>query len=197
MTPSDLDAGRKDCRKMKWKLMSRTVAFTVLTLAISGSVVRGESMNLIDFSKDSRVEWYVVNDGVMGGMSQSAIRRTEQGTGVFEGELSLENNGGFASVRALIETRDLSAAEGLEIRVHGDGRSYQLRLRTDGRMDGIAYRAEFATEEGRWITIRLPFEEFLPTFRGRVLDDVPALDTTRIEQVSFLLADKNPGRFYL
>jgi len=182
---------------MNRKLMSRAVVLAVLTMIISGSDGRGESMNLIDFKDGANVEWYVVNDGVMGGLSQSAIRLTDQGTGVFEGDLSLENNGGFASVRALLGSRDLSAMTGLEIRVRGDGRTYQLRLRNDGRMDGIAYRAEFATEEDRWVTVRLLFDAFLPTFRGRILDDVPALDTARIAQLSFLLADKKPGRFTL
>jgi hypothetical protein len=157
----------------------------------------GETRTLLDFSESDEVEWIVVNDGVMGGRSRSAIRRSDGGTGVFAGELSLENSGGFASARALIGPTDLSAWDGLEIRVKGDGRTYQLRLRTDGRFDGVAYRASFATRDREWLTVAIRFADFEPTFRGRTLLDVPSLDPARVQQVGFLLADKRPGPFTL
>ena len=155
-----------------------------------------EPQNLVDFSADGP-GWRVINDGVMGGLSLSGIRRSSDGTGIFAGELSLENNGGFASVRSTIGPRDLSPFYGLEIRVRGDGRFYQLRLRTDQGMDGIAYRASFGTQTGKWFTARIPFEEFLPTFRGRVVDGAPRLDVTRIHQLGFLIADKKTGTIQL
>ena len=156
-----------------------------------------EPRTLLDFGVDERVEWYVVNDGVMGGLSRSGMRRTDEGTGVFSGELSLENNGGFASVRALLGRTDLAAHAGLELRVRGDGRTYQLRLRTDDRFDGVAYKATFATRDGEWQTVRVPFDEFLPTFRGRTLAGEPPLDPARIHQVVFMVADKRAGPFAL
>jgi monofunctional biosynthetic peptidoglycan transglycosylase len=156
-----------------------------------------EQKILVDFGDTDRTEWRAINDGVMGGVSQSGMRRTDQGTGVFAGILSLENNGGFASVRAVVGRHDLSAYRGLEVRVRGDGRSYQLRLRTDDGFDGIAYASTFETRDGEWTTTRIPFDRFLPTFRGRTLTDVPPLDTARIHQVAFMLADKNPGPFSL
>lgn len=156
-----------------------------------------EQKNLIDFTKVDRGSWRTINDGVMGGVSQSDIRRTDQGTGVFEGVLSLENNGGFASVRIVVEPGNLTTYSGLEIRVRGDGRTYQLRLRTNDNFDGIAYRADFATRAGEWITTRIPFEQFLPGFRGRTLSDAAPLDTSQIQQLGFMLADKKPGPFSL
>ena len=156
-----------------------------------------EPSTLLDFGDDERVAWSVVNDGVMGGVSRGGIRRTDNGTGVFSGTLSLENNGGFASVRAVIGRTDLSAHAGLELRVRGDGRTYHLRLRTDDRFDGVAYRAFFTTRDGEWLTIRVPFADFEPTFRGRTLSGEPPLDTSRIHQVVFMLADKQPGPFAL
>jgi monofunctional biosynthetic peptidoglycan transglycosylase len=156
-----------------------------------------EQKTLIDFSDADSTRWFPIHDVVMGGVSEGGIRRTDKATGVFSGSLSLENNGGFASVRAALGRRDLSAYAGLEIRVRGDGRTYQLRLRTDGNMDSIAYRAEFATTTGEWTTIQIPFDDFVPTFRGRLLSDVDPLDTSHIHQLAFMLADKNPGQFSL
>lgn len=155
------------------------------------------NQSIIDFSDNDRTGWRVVNDGVMGGVSSGDIRRTDRGTGVFSGVLSLENDGGFASVRAAVGRRDLSAFAGLEIRVLGDGRSYQLRLRTDDRFDGIAYRAVFETRDDEWIMTTIPFGRFEPTFRGRTPVDAPPLDPSRIHQIGFLIADRTPGAFSL
>jgi monofunctional biosynthetic peptidoglycan transglycosylase len=154
-----------------------------------------ERKNLIDFSKADRGSWRAINDGVMGGVSQSDIRRTDQSTGVFEGVLSLENNGGFASVRVVVERRNLTTYSGLEIRVRGDGRTYQLRLRTNDSFDGIAYRADFETRDSEWTTTRI--HQFLPGFRGRTLSNAAPLDTSQIQQLGFMLADKKPGPFSL
>lgn len=172
------------------------IVFLILLLA---AAAHGEEMKtaptLIDF-RDQDVRWAVVNDGVMGGVSRGGLLRTDDATGLFRGELSLERNGGFASVRTRVGPIDPDA-DGLEIRVRGDGRTYQLRLRTDERFDGVAYRAEFATEAGEWTTRRIPFADFEPTFRGRILDGVGPIDPVRVRQLGFLLADKTPGGFEL
>lgn len=154
-------------------------------------------MRLIDFVEGEGIDWRVVNDGVMGGLSQSRITYTGEGTGIFEGVLSLENNGGFASVRAVLGDRDLSAFAGVELRVRGDGRTYQLQLHSDRRTDGIYYRVGFETRAGEWITVRVPFENFAPTFRGRVVEGAPPLDTKNIHQMGLMLVDKQPGSFVL
>jgi monofunctional biosynthetic peptidoglycan transglycosylase len=186
--------------------MNRFIALLILVLAVawsgaSVSLGAGDDMpdrlTLIDFSPTDATEWFIVNDGVMGGISESGIRITDRNTGMFAGLLSLENNGGFASVRGVVARRDLTAYAGLEIRVRGDGRTYQLRLRSDDRMDGVAYRAFFETSAETWTTARIAFTEFLPTFRGRMVRDAAPLDLSRIKQVSFLLADKAPGAFAL
>lgn len=157
-----------------------------------------ESDHLVSFDDKDTGEWYVINDGVMGGLSRSAIRVTENGTGVFAGDLSLENNGGFASIRYLLDKpRNLATATGLVIRVRGDGRSYQLRLRDDDGFDGAAFRAGFETTEGEWVEALIPFDDFVPTFRGRTLTNVPPLDRRNIRQIGLMLADRNSGSFSL
>jgi monofunctional biosynthetic peptidoglycan transglycosylase len=156
-----------------------------------------QTQTLLDFEPTDTRQWYVINDGVMGGVSRSDIEGTGRGTGIFSGVLSLENNGGFASVRAVVGPRDLSAHDGLQLRVKGDGRRYQLRLRVNDRFDGVAYRSHFNTVQDEWIEVTLPFADFQPTFRGRVLPDQPPLDTRRIAQLTFMLADKQPGPFQL
>jgi monofunctional biosynthetic peptidoglycan transglycosylase len=134
--------------------------------------------------------WQAVNDGVMGGVSAGRMVASEQGLR-FEGVLSLENNGGFASVRRAVET-DLSGAVGVRLRLRGDGRTYQFRLRLDDRWDGTAWRAQFPTR-GEWQTVELAFAEFVPVFRGRRVPDAGPVVPANIRQIGFMLADKTAG----
>ena len=160
--------------------------------------VAQEEKLLFDFQgQDEAARWVRVNDGVMGGLSQSEMRFTAGGTALFEGTLSLENNGGFASVRTIPTDFALDGYTGLAVQVKGDGRRYMLRLRTDRYLDGPAYESSFDTVAEKWVTVRLPFRDFVPTFRGRRLRNVPALDSADIRQIGFMLADKQAGPFRL
>jgi len=149
----------------------------------------------VDSSETER--WLVVNDNVMGGVSNGEASRTEDGCLRFSGSISLENNGGFASIRSQPTDFGLGDYLGIRIRVMGDGRTYQFRLRTDRNLDGIAFRQEFETIDNEWVEVELPFASFLPTFRGRILTDVGPLDPADIRQLGFLLADKRAGAFRL
>jgi monofunctional biosynthetic peptidoglycan transglycosylase len=130
----------------------------------------------------------------MGGVSSGRMAETAAGLR-FEGELSLENNGGFASVRRQVE-EDLAGTGGVRIQVRGDGRTYQFRLRQDGRFDGTAWRVEFDTN-GEWQTLDLAYAEFEPVFRGRNVPQAGPVVPSMIRQIGFLLADRNPGAFQL
>jgi monofunctional biosynthetic peptidoglycan transglycosylase len=157
-----------------------------------------ESKTIVDFASPTKGPgWRIVNDGVMGGLSESQMSLTEAQTAVFEGEVSLENNGGFASVRS--EPTDFALGEyrGLLFRVRGDGQRYQLRLRTDRSWDGIAYRFTFPTTRDEWTSVKVSFDKFVPTFRGRRVPGAPALDPAQIRQIGFLISDKQEGPFRL
>lgn len=161
-------------------------------------VAQSESQMITDFTNaDETQQWRSVDDVVMGGVSQSMFSVTPAGTGVFSGELSLENNGGFASVRRNVGEDDLEGARAIALRIKGDGRPYDLRLQTDKTNDGVSYRAEFETQADEWTEVRLPIADFEPVYRGRVVEDAPELGLVKIKQVGFLLADKQPGSFRL
>ena len=94
--------------------------------------------------KHFRAYFEIINDDVMGGVSQSEIIFNDTGTATFQGRISLENNGGFASIRSNSHSYRLGGYVGLHVRIKGDGKDYQLRVRTDNRLDGISYRYRFA-----------------------------------------------------
>ncbi len=141
--------------------------------------------------------WIAVNDGVMGGRS-SGKPMVENGELEFSGELSLANNGGFASVRSVGRDFDLSDASVVILRVRGDGRRYQLRLATDARYRGVSvsYGAEFETTAGEWSEARLPLSSLTPTVRGSRLQG-PPLDSSQVREIGLLIADKREGAFAL
>jgi NADH dehydrogenase [ubiquinone] 1 alpha subcomplex assembly factor 1 len=147
--------------------------------------------------EDEAQRWVIVNDGVMGGLSQSELIVTPGGTAVFQGKVSLENYGGFASVRSRPYPYQLRGYEGVVLRVRGDGHRYQLRFRTDANYDGVAYQAGFDTVPGEWRVIRVRFAECAPTYRGRQVPGAPPLAGEMIQQIGFLIADKQEGPFRL
>ncbi len=188
------------------KIVAAALSLILTPLSISGQegtmtgnagVSIAAAKDLIDFRTPDAIRWAIVNDGVMGGRSSSTLEPQGPGTALFHGFVSLENNGGFASVRALFDGLDLTGMDGLNLRVKGDGRSYELRLRTDRNMDGVAYRAEFSTEPGAWQEVFIPFSAFQPSFRGRVPRGAPPLDLSSIRQMGFLIGDKKQGPFEL
>ena len=153
---------------------------------------------LFDFGTlENMDDWLIVNDGVMGGLSRSRFILSDRNTAVFSGNVTLENNGGFASIRTKAMQFQLEGFKGIMIRVKGDGKKYQFRLRTNDRFDGVAYRYHFETEKNQWQTVAIPFDECLPVFRGRILRDVGPISPKDIQQLGILVSDEQTGEFQL
>ncbi len=155
-------------------------------------------MALIDFSDPKELAcWSAINDAVMGGRSRSRMYFDPAGHAVFSGTVSLENNGGFASVRRQPGDLGTARASAYVLEVRGDGKRYKFNVRTDDSFDGINYQCGFHPPAGTWMFCRLACDQFLPTWRGRVLSDQPPLDPTRVRQVGLLIADRQKGDFSL
>jgi NADH dehydrogenase [ubiquinone] 1 alpha subcomplex assembly factor 1 len=152
---------------------------------------------LIDFSaKYENTSWYPINDVIMGGRSESNLQ-VKEGIARFIGNVSLLNNGGFASVRSEIINLNLSEFAGISITARGDGKVYKCNLRTDTAFDGILYQTPFQPKADEWNRYDLPFTSFFATFRGRELDSAPPLDTSRIISIGLMISEKQAGPFSL
>jgi hypothetical protein len=170
---------------------------TGLSLLFTMNIHAATDKIVYDFQNTTNTTaWQVVNDDVMGGISTSSFRLTN-GVALFQGKVSLENNGGFASVRSLPARHDLAGSDAFVVRVRGDGRSYKFTARTDPSFDSAIYQCAFTTKKGEWEEHRLPFKQFMPTFRGRVLAGEPPLDPAKVTSVGFLISDKQAGPFQL
>ena len=132
----------------------------------------------------------------MGGVSDGNVRITEQNL-EFYGTLSLENNGGFASVRSKAAKMDLSKYDGLVFKVRGDGRDYYLNVHVPSYQIAFSYRASFKTEKDKWTEVTIPFADLKATSFGRMVEKAKPLDASNVEAVGFLLADKKAGPFKL
>lgn len=153
---------------------------------------------LFDFTDPAVVaEWSPIDDRVMGGISRSRLRQDLDGHAVFEGIVSLERNGGFASVRSAPGARGKAGAFDCLLEVRGDAKRFKLNLLTEDAFDGLNYQSGFAPEAGDWRAIRIPLAHFRPTFRGREVQGAPALDPARIRQVGLMIADRQAGPFAL
>jgi NADH dehydrogenase [ubiquinone] 1 alpha subcomplex assembly factor 1 len=153
---------------------------------------------LFDFSDPSAANaWHAIDDRVMGGISRSTLRHDPAGHAVFEGIVSLERNGGFASVRSSPGEHGLPAASTCLIELRGDHKQFKLSLLTDDGFDSLNYQASFAPGGTDWQTLHLPLAEFRASFRGREVSDAPALDPARIRQVGLMIAARQAGPFEL
>lgn len=179
--------------------MGRTGHRAVLMSAATGliAIFSGlASATTLSFSDRSDLpRWATVNDTVMGGRSASTIARADD-SHLFTGSVSLENNGGFASVRYLIG-RDLPDAERVSLRVRGDGQLYQLRFQMGGRFRPVSYSVSFQTIANEWQTFTFLTEDFQPVWRGRKVQGAPPLTTDQAEQLSVYITDKQTGPFAL
>lgn len=181
--------------------MNRTLLTTIFLAAglpVSGLTL-GPAVNSVaefDKAESDSLSWRVVDDGVMGGLSKGNFGVSDGGILTFKGTLSLENNGGFSSIRTEKVKMDLSGADGLLVRVRGDGRTYQMRFGTDARFRGmeISFMAEFKTSKGEWVEVKIPYDQFKGSFRGMKLKD-EVFDPSKVSRLGLLLADKNPGAF--
>jgi len=152
-------------------------------------------IHLFDFSIDSDLSnWYIVDDGVMGGRSAGNFLINEEGHGTFFGDVSLENNGGFSSVRYRFEQREVTSYKTCKIRLKGDGKSYQFRVKTD-KYDRHSYIYNFETT-GQWQTIEVPLHEMIPTYRGRKLN-MPDYPKALLEEITIMIANKKAESFKL
>ena len=138
--------------------------------------------------------WQITNDVVMGGNSQSKFVINKEGYGEFSGQVSLENNGGFSSVKYSLDRIDVDAFTKIRIKLKGDTHRYQLRIKTK-KEDRHSYISYFETSD-QWQTIEFPLTEFYPTYRGRELQ-LSKYPGKYLEEIGFLIAKKKAQNFKL
>jgi NADH dehydrogenase [ubiquinone] 1 alpha subcomplex assembly factor 1 len=173
--------------------------WAAVLLTLCSQVATQEALQpLLDFSApESAQNWQAVNDGVMGGISDGRFKIMPDKTLEFFGTLSLENNGGFASVRTKPTDLDIEAGDTLVARVKGDGREYVLNIYTKSRRMAFSYRAPLPTKKDEWTEVSVPLKDFIPTAFGRRVQGMGPVEPDQINGLGFMLSDKKAGPFKL
>ena len=168
----------------------------ILSLSQTFESINQRSIDLINPERNIGLNyWNIVNDDVMGGISKSYLSLNEENNLVFNGYLSLENNGGFASSRLSLSKRKLTDVKSLKIKIKGDGNIYKLRFRQNNR--GASYSCDFKTLKDEWIELDLNIDEFKPYWRGYSYSNYPPIDISEVNSLGIQISDKQEGEFKL
>lgn len=169
--------------------------FFLFLLICSFFVSMVEARIIYDFSKMENLDgWYVVDDGVMGGRSKGKLKVENGDTGVFSGKISLENYGGFSSIRYYTGELNVKQNKYVTVILSGDNKYYQLRIRSS-RNDRHVYTKKFFAKDG-WQEIRVPLDSMEPYFRGQRLR-MSNFDKRYISEIGFLIGNKVRENFEL
>ena len=165
------------------------------TLLISIFFMSATNQLLVDFNLNSDISnWQTVDDVVMGGKSKGHFKINKEGFGEFYGKVSLENNGGFSSLRHRFSLMEVQGFKEVVLRVKGDGKKYQFRIK-DKTSNYHSFIASFQTN-GEWQTIKITLSEMYPAFRGRNLS-IGNFSSQNIEEIAFLIGNKTAEKFKL
>lgn len=145
-------------------------------------------------SPNNTKNWYIVDDVVMGGRSNGQLEWSKEGYAKFSGTISLENNGGFSSVRCVIPKTNVRPENKISIQLKGDGKRYQFRVKSR-REQYYSYITKFETS-GEWETLEFPLKDLYPSFRGRRLE-LPNFSHDNLEELTFLIGNKKAQKFNL
>lgn len=174
-----------------WKL----ALFLFLTVYANPKVMKDPLVFDFGEGKDAG-RWTIVNDGVMGGLSQSQVQ-LDANTLLFSGIVSLQNNGGFVSLRSALGKYDLSSYEYCEIRFKSNNdRKFEILIEKETPFYLPKYRAKFGGNSDEWETIRIPLRDFELSRMGSTMQEgIDAKSLECIQRIGFILADKQKGSF--
>ena len=174
--------------------MIKNIFFTIfLFIFIS---MNSQTIDIINTEKNIGLNnWNIVNDDVMGGVSKSYLSLNDENNLIFSGNVSLDNNGGFASSRMSLSSQSLNGIKSFKIKFRGDGNIYKLRLRQNNMR--ASYSSDFKSIKDKWVEVNIPVEDFIPTWRGYSYNNYPALDIEKINSLGIHISDKQEGEFKL
>lgn len=152
--------------------------------------------NRIDFRTDGKAQdWEVVTDQVMGGLSSSEVGYTPDSL-LFRGQLSLENNGGFASVRSPLRNYDCSTYTGIRLRYRSVGKAFYVKISTSPSRHDPNYKCLAPYTDGSWALAELNFSDFTQyTGTRETGHGLSSVVATHILRFGVIVLEKTEGPF--
>jgi len=171
------------------------LSIILAAITMNNSILLNEDNILLNASlMKTDKQWRIVNDGVMGGLSSSkAIVKDDKI--IFSGNVSLENNGGFASLRSPVKDYNFEKFTGLEIKIKGDGKRYSVSMKETTYFNGYFYTSSFETKKDEWIVVQIPFDQLKLYYFGQETNSNKKIPLNKIKEISLLIGDKQEGEF--
>ncbi|MFL2566907.1 MAG: CIA30 family protein [Schleiferiaceae bacterium] len=168
----------------------------LLWFAMTSGFILSQNIDIVNTKKNIGTDyWRIVNDDVMGGVSTSTVSFDSLNDILFRGNVSMENNGGFASCRHNFNDPKLEKTKSFKIKLKGDGKIYQFRVGTSESYASYCY--DFQTTKNKWIEIDIPTEKLIPKIRGRYVPNAPSFEPKYVREIGILIAEKQEGKFAL
>jgi len=173
------------------------IIYAFLFLIISTNSLLGQQI-LIDFGSSTGGQyWSVTNDGVMGGLSKGRAYLTDSSV-VFQGEVSLENNGGFSSLRSPYERFQLSNFKEVELKFRSSGLPFSITFSKSRRFWIPNYKHFLITEDEEWSILKFSLSDLKEYRLGDpTYDRISRSDIENIIGISFFNEGKKEGKFSL
>jgi len=168
--------------------------FTMFSIIFAGVISFEENFLLNSNLMSTTNKWRIVNDGVMGGLSSSKVI-VKNDKIMFSGNVSLENNGGFASLRSPVMDYNFEKFSGIEIKIKGDGKRYSISMKETTYFTGLFYTFTFETKKDEWIVVLILFNQLKPHYFGKKMKSGKQLTTNNVKEISLLIGDKQEGNF--
>lgn len=149
----------------------------------------------LNFGENKTQSWSVINDGVMGGMSQGVAKYQENSV-TFLGTIRLENNGGFSSLKSPFSAKDLSSFKHVEIRYRSKGIPMAFTLENSKAWYNTYYRMGLPSTDGKWEIAALTLKKFEGQRIGQSTGTRMNADfASEVIRMGFINAAKGPGDF--
>jgi monofunctional biosynthetic peptidoglycan transglycosylase len=150
----------------------------------------------IDFGKKKDGElWKITNDGVMGGLSEGDYEFSDDYV-IFDGTVSLENNGGFSSYRSRYKKRDLTSYKKVVIRYRSKKYTMAFTLEMDRRWFVPYYKVDLPTTKWKWVKKEIAFSDFVRYNIGQKRSGkLTEKELKNILRLGFVSNEKKAGPF--
>ena len=150
----------------------------------------------IDFGKEKEGKyWKVINDGVMGGLSKGSKRLTTNSL-LFKGVVSLDNNGGFSSLRYPFSDKNISKCNEIEIRYRSTGISMAFTIAVSRRWYIPNYKIRLNKTSSEWITKTIKLTDLRKHYIGKPMNETLKKETLKeIVRIGFITDEKKYGDF--
>jgi NADH dehydrogenase [ubiquinone] 1 alpha subcomplex assembly factor 1 len=175
-----------------------TILIILLLTLISSPL--SEKPLTFDFgnSADKTRDWVLITDNVMGGLSKSEIIYNANSI-LLKGDISLDNFGGFSSIRTKFSQLDLSQYEGVKIKFKSTKQHFAFTLENSQNWTRPNYKNNFhSNKDGTWMVATLYFKDFQENVIGQPTGKQLNLEKLKkIVRIGIITTKKEEGPFSL